>query len=94
MRFLRNSAGTITDTYTFDAFGAQIASTGTTPNPCLYSGEQFDSALNLYLREVGADSRLACQRMKVSLSWARPCSSFSVGRPSRMRLAKTSGRAE
>jgi RHS repeat-associated protein len=47
-RFLANSAGTITDTYTFDAFGAQIASTGTTPNPYLYSGERFDSSLNLY----------------------------------------------
>jgi RHS repeat-associated protein len=42
----------ITDTYTFDAFGAQIASTGTTPSPYLYSGERFDSSLNLYhLRE-------------------------------------------
>ena len=47
-RFLANSAGTVTDTYTFDAFGAQIASTGTTPNPYLYSGERFDSSLNLY----------------------------------------------
>ncbi len=47
-RFLANTAGTITDSYTFDAFGAQIASTGTTPNPYLYSGERFDSALNLY----------------------------------------------
>lgn len=32
----------------FDAFGAQIASTGTTSNPYLYSGERFDSSLNLY----------------------------------------------
>ncbi len=48
VRFLANSAGTVTDTYTFDAFGAPIASTGTTPNPYLYSGERFDSALNLY----------------------------------------------
>jgi len=48
VRFLANSAGTVTDTYTFDAFGAQIASTGTTPNPYLYSGERFDSSLNLY----------------------------------------------
>jgi len=47
-RFLANAAGTITDTYTLDAFGAQIAGTGTTPNPYLYSGERFDSALNLY----------------------------------------------
>jgi RHS repeat-associated protein len=48
VRFLANTAGTITDTYTFDAFGNQIASTGTTPNPYLYSGERFDNALNLY----------------------------------------------
>ncbi len=48
VRFLANSAGTITDSYTFDAFGAQIASTGTTSNPYLYSGERFDSSLNLY----------------------------------------------
>jgi RHS repeat-associated protein len=48
VRSLTNSAGTITDTYTFDAFGAPIASTGTTPNPYLYSGERFDSGLNLY----------------------------------------------
>jgi RHS repeat-associated protein len=47
-RFLANTSGTVTDTYTFDAFGAPIASTGTTPNPYLYSGERFDSALNLY----------------------------------------------
>src|SRR3974377_607732 len=47
-RFLANTSGTVTDTYQFDAFGAPIASTGTTPNPYLYSGERFDSALNLY----------------------------------------------
>jgi RHS repeat-associated protein len=48
VRFLTNASGTITDTYTFDAFGAPIASTGTTPNAYLYSGERFDSNLNLY----------------------------------------------
>lgn len=47
-RFLANPAGAITDTYQFDAFGAQIATTGTTPNPYLFSGERFDSNLNLY----------------------------------------------
>src|SRR5262249_33969710 len=46
--FLANSAGTITDTYTFDAFGVPILSTGSTPNSYLYSGERFDSVLNLY----------------------------------------------
>jgi RHS repeat-associated protein len=48
VRFTTSTAGTVTDTYTFDAFGAQIASAGTTPNPYLYSGERFDSSLNLY----------------------------------------------
>ena len=48
VRFLGNTAGTLTDTYQFDAFGMVIASSGTTPNPYLYSGERFDSNLNLY----------------------------------------------
>jgi hypothetical protein len=43
VRFLTSSSGTVGNTYTFDAFGAQIASTGTTPNPYLYSGERFGS---------------------------------------------------
>jgi len=47
-RFLANAAGTVTDTYTFDAFGAQIAITGSTADPYLYSGERFDSSPNLY----------------------------------------------
>jgi len=51
-RFLANTAGAITDTYQFDAFGAQIASTGTTPNPYLFSGERFVQSIGLYhLRE-------------------------------------------
>ena len=48
VRFLANSAGTVTDTYTFDAFGAQIASSGTTPNQYLYSGEWLDPNLSFY----------------------------------------------
>jgi len=48
VRFLANSAGAVTDTYQFDAFGNQIASTGTTPNSFLYSGEQFDSSTSMY----------------------------------------------
>lgn len=47
-RFVTNSSGTVTDTYQYDAFGNKIASTGPTANPYLYSGERFDSALNLY----------------------------------------------
>ena len=36
------------NTYQFDAFGMPVASTGTTANTYLYSGERYDSNLNLY----------------------------------------------
>jgi RHS repeat-associated protein len=48
VRFLTNTSGTPGNTYTFDAFGAQIATAGTTANTYEYSGERFDSNLNLY----------------------------------------------
>jgi RHS repeat-associated protein len=48
VRQLTNSAGTVTDTYDYDAFGNLINSTGSTPNNYLFAGEQFDPALNLY----------------------------------------------
>jgi RHS repeat-associated protein len=48
VRFLSNSAGTVTDSYTYDAFGLPITTSGTTPNNYLYSGEQYDSALGAY----------------------------------------------
>jgi RHS repeat-associated protein len=48
VRFLTSSAGTVGNTYQFDAFGNPIASTGTTANSYLYSGERFDSNINLY----------------------------------------------
>ncbi len=48
VRFLTNNAGTITDTYAYDAFGMQIAHTGTTANVFQYSGEWLDSNLGLY----------------------------------------------
>ena len=47
-RFLTNSAGAITDTYTYDAFGMAIRNTGTTSNTFLYSGERYDSSIGLY----------------------------------------------
>jgi large repetitive protein len=47
VRFLTNSVGTITDTYQYDAFGRLIASTGSTSNNFLYSGEWSDS-IGLY----------------------------------------------
>jgi RHS repeat-associated protein len=48
VRFTTNTAGTVGNTYQFDAFGMNIASTGTIANTYLYSGERFDSNLNLY----------------------------------------------
>jgi RHS repeat-associated protein len=41
-RKLTDSAAAVTDEYTFDAWGVTLASTGTTPNNYLYTGEQFD----------------------------------------------------
>jgi RHS repeat-associated protein len=48
VRFLTATNATISDTYAYDAFGIQIASTGTTPNNYKYSGEQYDSNLGFY----------------------------------------------
>src|SRR6185312_11485944 len=41
VRQLTNSAGAVTDSYEYDAFGNQITHTGTTPNNYLYRGEAF-----------------------------------------------------
>jgi RHS repeat-associated protein len=48
VRFLTNAAGTVTDSYTYDAFGMPIASTGTTANNFRYGGEWLDPNLNFY----------------------------------------------
>ncbi len=48
VRQLFNSAGAVTDTYDYDAFGNLVGSTGTTPNNYLFAGQQFDQALGLY----------------------------------------------
>jgi RHS repeat-associated protein len=48
VRFLSNTAGTVTDSYQYDAFGMPIASSGTTSNSFQYSAERFDSSVGLY----------------------------------------------
>ena len=48
VRQLTDATASITDTYTYDAFGNLISHTGTTPNDYLYSGEQFDANLGFY----------------------------------------------
>ncbi len=47
-RQLTTAAGAVSDTYTFDAFGVQLASTGATPNLYRYDGEQLDPNVGFY----------------------------------------------
>lgn len=65
VRFLTNAAGAVTDTYQYDAFGNQIASTGTTPNSYFYSGERFDGSLGMY------DLRARYYRQATGRFWMR-----------------------
>jgi RHS repeat-associated protein len=44
---LSNGTGAIIGTYTYDSFGNLTASTGTTSNPFLYTGRDFDNETNL-----------------------------------------------
>jgi RHS repeat-associated protein len=48
VRQLTSTAGAVTDTYEYDAFGNKVNSTGSTPNNYLYRGEQYDPDLSLY----------------------------------------------
>jgi len=48
VRTLADVAGSATDSYTYDAFGTAIATTGSTPNRYRFTGEQFDANLGLY----------------------------------------------
>ena len=48
VRQLTNSAGAVTDTWEYDAFGNVLNHTGSTSNEMLYRGEAFDSNLGLY----------------------------------------------
>jgi RHS repeat-associated protein len=47
-RQLTDAAGTVTDRYTFDAFGRMLTSTGSTPNTYLYTGQQLDPNVGFY----------------------------------------------
>ncbi len=48
VRFLTGVAGTVGNTYQYDAFGMPIASAGTTANSYLYSGDRFDPNIGFY----------------------------------------------
>ena len=47
-RGLTDSAGNVTNTYSYDAFGNLVASAGGTANNYQFAGEQFDSNLDQY----------------------------------------------
>ncbi|MDZ7923568.1 MAG: RHS repeat-associated core domain-containing protein [Marinagarivorans sp.] len=47
-RQLSNAAGTITDSYDYQAFGKLLNQTGNTANNYLFTGEQFDKNLDQY----------------------------------------------
>jgi RHS repeat-associated protein len=47
-RALTNSAGAVTDTYTYDVFGNLVGHSGITVNGYLFAGAQFDAALGEY----------------------------------------------
>jgi RHS repeat-associated protein len=75
-RALTDSAGKITDTYQYDAFGIKLAtSTGSTPNNYLYCGEQFDGDLGLYYQRA----RYACTT--VGRFWTRDAKEGSFEQP-------------
>jgi RHS repeat-associated protein len=48
VRALADIDGHVTDTYAYTAFGELKERTGTTPNPFLFRGEQYDSDTGLY----------------------------------------------
>ena len=50
VRGITDEAGTLTDTYVFDAFGNEVARTGTTDNSYGYRGEEQDETGLYYLR--------------------------------------------
>jgi RHS repeat-associated protein len=51
-RALTDASGTVTDSYSYDAYGNLVSSSGSTVNSYLYAGEQFDKNLgDYYLRD-------------------------------------------
>jgi RHS repeat-associated protein len=47
-RALTDASGTVTDTYSYTAFGELFAQTGSTTNRYLFTGQQYDPATGLY----------------------------------------------
>jgi RHS repeat-associated protein len=59
IRMLTDSTGTVTDSTMYSAFGETLFSSGSTPNPFLYTGEQLDPNSGFYYnRARWYDSRV------------------------------------
>lgn len=52
VRFLTDAAGSVTDTYTYDAFGVLTSVTGSTPNNYLFNAQQYDPDLGFYFKRA------------------------------------------
>ena len=48
VRVLTNGAGNLTDTYLYDAYGNEVAATGSTDNSYRFVGEQYDPNIGFY----------------------------------------------
>jgi RHS repeat-associated protein/uncharacterized repeat protein (TIGR01451 family) len=48
IRTVTNNVGTITNEYSYEAYGSLLASAGTTPNSYRYTAQQFDTETGLY----------------------------------------------
>jgi RHS repeat-associated protein len=48
IRTVTSNTGTVTNEYSYEAYGSLLASTGTTPNSYLYTAQQFDTETGLY----------------------------------------------
>ncbi len=59
VRMFVNDECEITDTYTYDAFGNLLSSTGDTENSFLYRGEQYHSFIGLYYLTLKSFHRLS-----------------------------------
>ena len=55
---LSNSDGTLANTYSYDAFGNLLASTGTILNPYRYTGREFDPESGVYFSEPDTTIRV------------------------------------
>jgi RHS repeat-associated protein len=78
VRFLTNSAGTITDSYDYDSFGMPVRTSGTTPNGYFYSGERLDSNIGLY------DLRSRYYNQATGRFWARDRAQLSPFNPANL----------